>query len=157
MGVAWRRGYVHIDPCQLRNCNYVIGEYACAKYLRVGKNDCVNTKHERVIVNTKRKQVRFLLGTGRMPQGQRSSTTLAHAQPRKLSQTLFNSLSRPTFGDRLCPHCTLTITTSYQDHLFSYHLTKFSIDDIVTWLDQRDHEHIFQLAEDLSSFVLNSS
>ena len=23
----------------------------------VGKNDCVNTKHERVIVNTKRKQV----------------------------------------------------------------------------------------------------
>ena len=49
--------YVHIDPCQLRNCNYVIGEYACAKYLGVGKNDCVNTKHERVIVNTKRKQV----------------------------------------------------------------------------------------------------
>ena len=49
--------YVHIDPCQLRNCNYVIGEYACAKYLGVGKNDCVNTKQERVIVNTKRKQV----------------------------------------------------------------------------------------------------
>ena len=49
--------YVHIDPCQLRNCNYVIGGYACAKYLGVGKNDCVNTKHERVIVNTKRKQV----------------------------------------------------------------------------------------------------
>ena len=49
--------YVHIDPCQLRNCNYVIGEYACAKYLGVRKNDCVNTKHERVIVNTKRKQV----------------------------------------------------------------------------------------------------
>ena len=35
--------YVHVDPCQLRNCNYVIGEYACAKYLGVGKNDCVNT------------------------------------------------------------------------------------------------------------------
>ena len=48
--------YVHIDPCQLRNCNYVIVEYACAKYLGVGKNDCVNTKQERVIVNTKRKQ-----------------------------------------------------------------------------------------------------
>ena len=27
------------------------------KVLRRGKNDCVNTKHERVIVNTKRKQV----------------------------------------------------------------------------------------------------
>ena len=36
---------------------FAVGEYACAKYLGVGKNDCVNTKHERVIVNTKRKQV----------------------------------------------------------------------------------------------------
>ena len=42
--------YVHIDPCQLRNCNYVIGEYACAKYLGVGKNDCVNTTRTSIIV-----------------------------------------------------------------------------------------------------------
>ena len=71
----------------------------------------------------------------------------------RLMQTLFNSLSRPVFGNKSCPHCEDTIATSYQEHLFSSHLNKYNTNDIVMWLDNRDHKHIFQLAEDFSSFL----
>ena len=59
----------------------------------------------------------------------------------RLMQTLFNSLSRPVFGNKSCPHCEDTITTSYQEHLFSSHLNKYNTNEIVMWPDNRDHKH----------------
>ena len=35
--------------------------------------------------------------------------------------SFFNALSRPVFGDRLCPHCKLSITPSYLEHLVETH------------------------------------
>ena len=60
-----------------------------------------------------------------------------------LMQILFNSLSRAVFGNKCCPRCEDTITTSYQEHLFSSHLNKYSTNYIVMWLDNRDHKHFF--------------
>ena len=73
----------------------------------------------------------------------------------KLMQVLFGSLSRPVFGDKLCPHCGVALCESYQEHLFSHHLPdKYSIDR-TTWLNSRDHKCLFHLAEDISTLYFN--
>ena len=42
----------------------------------------------------------------------------------KLMQHLFNALSKPVFGDRICPHCKDSIPVSHSyPHLVSQHLT----------------------------------
>ena len=37
----------------------------------------------------------------------------------RLMQGLFGALARPTFGDKACPHCNETISSSYPEHLFT--------------------------------------
>ena len=74
----------------------------------------------------------------------------------KLMQVLFGSLSRPIFGDKLCPRCGVALCESYQEHLFSHHLPdKYSIDRTITWLNSRDHKCLFHFAEDISTLYFN--
>ena len=56
----------------------------------------------------------------------------------RLTQCLFHSLCRPTFGDRLCPHCTTEIlpNQSYLEHLNFDHLdNSYDQDEIETILE----------------------
>ena len=57
----------------------------------------------------------------------------------KLMQGLFSVLSRPTFGNKSCPHCKDTIPTSYPEHLFAKHLVNYNVDTIVGWLENKNY------------------
>jgi len=67
-------------------------------------------------------------------------------------QSLFSTLSRPLFGNRLCPHCNGEIGNdlSFHQHLFSIHLTTFNSHDIAHWLEEKNFPELFKLAEDIS-------
>ena len=53
-------------------------------------------------------------------------------------QALFGALAKPTFGDRVCPHCSITIHASYSEHRFANHLTVFNLDTVGMWLENKD-------------------
>ena len=48
-------------------------------------------------------------------------------------QNLFRVMSRPVFGDQMCPSCDLIIdcSQSYLEHVCSYHCPDLDTDDIV--------------------------
>ena len=73
-------------------------------------------------------------------------------------QSLFSTLSRPLFGNRLCPHCNGEIGNdlSFHQHLFSTHLTTFNSQDIAHWLEEKNFPELFKLAEDISSLNFNT-
>ena len=58
-------------------------------------------------------------------------------------QTLFDALSRPVFGDRICPQCRESISAeqSYPQHLVSQHLTGFDTDSIINWIENKNFNH----------------
>ena len=70
----------------------------------------------------------------------------------KLMQGLFNALSRPTFGERLCPHCGDKIPSNYYEHLFSSHLpeSKYSTETTIQWLENKNFHDLINLAEKIS-------
>jgi len=71
----------------------------------------------------------------------------------RLMQSLFSTLSRPLFGNRLCLHCNL----SFHQDLFSIlHLTTFNSQDITYWLEEKNFPELFKLAEDISSLNFNT-
>jgi len=76
----------------------------------------------------------------------------------RLMQSLFSTLSRPLFGNRLCPHCNGEIRNdlSFHQHLFSIHLTTFNSQDIAHWLEEKNFPELFKLAEDISSLKFNT-
>ena len=56
----------------------------------------------------------------------------------------FSTLFRPVFGDKMCPHCGVAMSTSYQEHLFSNDLSdKYPIDEIIIWLNNGDQDVYF--------------
>ena len=69
----------------------------------------------------------------------------------RLMQGLFSALSRPTFGNKSCPHCKDTIPTSYPEHLFAKHLVNYYVDTIVGWLENKNYKNLFELAEAITS------
>ena len=80
-------------------------------------------------------------------------------QGTKFMQTLFSALLRPVFGDRICPHCGESISAeqSYPQHLVSHHLTGFDIDSIIDWIENKNFDHLFQLADAISSLHFHGS
>ena len=68
----------------------------------------------------------------------------------RLMQGLFGALARPTFGDKACPHCNETISSSYHEHLFTKHLTDYNVATVVTWLEEKDF-NILKLADTITS------
>ena len=68
----------------------------------------------------------------------------------RLMQGLFAALSRPVFGEKVCPTSKDVISTSYPDHLFSNHLVKYNISTIVLWLENKNYKDVYRLAEDIS-------
>ena len=60
-------------------------------------------------------------------------------------QSLFGGLARPTFGDKACPHCNETISSSYPEHLFTKHLTDYNVATVVTctWLEDKHFNNLF--------------
>ena len=70
----------------------------------------------------------------------------------KLMQGFFNALSRPTFGERLCPHCGDKIPSNYYEHLFSSHLpeSKYSTETTIQWLENKNFHDLINLAERIS-------
>ena len=69
----------------------------------------------------------------------------------RLMQGLFGALARPTFGDKACPHCNETISSSYPEHLFTKHLTNYNVATVVTWLEHKDFNNLFKLADAITS------
>ena len=71
----------------------------------------------------------------------------------KLMQHLFNALSKPVFGDRICPHCkdSIPVSQSYPQHLVLQHLTSFDLDIVKNWLENKDFKNLFKLADAISS------
>ena len=67
----------------------------------------------------------------------------------RLVQLLFRSLCRPTFGDRLCPHCSsaIPIDQSYFEHLCHCHIN-FNLDSLSSVLEG-DSNNLFRLASSL--------
>ena len=70
----------------------------------------------------------------------------------KLLQGFFSALSRPTFGERLCPHCGNKIPSNYYEHLFSSHLpeSKYSTETTIQWLENKNFHDLINLAEKIS-------
>ena len=58
----------------------------------------------------------------------------------RLKQGLFGALTTPTFGDRICRHCsaTGTIPGTHSDYLFSEHTADYDHDSVVRWLENKD-------------------
>ena len=73
----------------------------------------------------------------------------------RLMQGLFAVLSRPVFGDRACPRCKGIISTSYPEHI-TKHLSKYSIDTVVLWLENKNFKGLKKLAEEITSLNLGS-
>ena len=71
-----------------------------------------------------------------------------------LMQGLFGALAKPTFGDRACPHGNTIIPASYSDHLFTEHLTGYKLDTVLMWLENKDFDNLFELAEAITSMSL---
>ena len=69
----------------------------------------------------------------------------------RLMQGLFGALARPTFGDKACPHCNETISSSYPEHLFTKHLTNYNVATVVTWLEHKNFNNLFKLADAITS------
>ena len=69
----------------------------------------------------------------------------------RLMQGLFVALARPTFGDKACPHCNETISSSYPEHLFTKHLTGYNVATVVTWLEDKDFINLLNLADTITS------
>ena len=69
----------------------------------------------------------------------------------RFMQGLFGALARPTFGDKACPHCNETISSSYPEHLFTKHLTNYNVATVVTWLEHKDFNNLFKLADAITS------
>ena len=69
-------------------------------------------------------------------------------------QGLFAILSRPIFGDRACPKCKDIISMSYPEHIFTKHLSKYSIDTVVLWLENKNFKELKKLAEEITSLNL---
>ena len=72
----------------------------------------------------------------------------------RLTQCLFHSLCRPTFGDRLCPHCTTEIprNQSYFEHLNFDHLdNSYDQDEIETILEEGG-QLVMDFAKSVSEF-----
>ena len=72
----------------------------------------------------------------------------------RLMQGLFGALAKPTFGDRACPHCNTIIPASYSEHLFAEHLTSYKLDTVVMWLENKDFDNLFKVAEAITSMRL---
>ena len=72
-------------------------------------------------------------------------------------QNLFNSLSRPIFGDRSCPHCKEHINndSTFLNHLFSTHLAAFDLNSVTHWLEENNFPELLKFADDISSLTLN--
>ena len=72
----------------------------------------------------------------------------------RLTQCLFHSLCRPTFGDRLCPHCITEIprNQSYFEHLNFDHLdNSYDQDEIETILEEGG-QLVMDFAKSVSEF-----
>ena len=65
----------------------------------------------------------------------------------KLMQGLFGA----TFGDKACPHCNETISSSYPEHLFTKHLTDYNVATVLTWLEDKDFNNLLKLADTITS------
>ena len=66
-------------------------------------------------------------------------------------QSLFGALAIPKFGDKACPHCNETISFSYPKHIFIKHLTNYNMATAVTWLEDKDFNKVFKLADTITS------
>jgi hypothetical protein len=69
----------------------------------------------------------------------------------RLMQGLFGALAKPSFGDKTCCHCSDAISASYPEHLFAKHLTDYNVDTVVSWLENKIFNNLFELAKAITS------